>query len=217
LNSASRAGVEVFFEQLREALPRDAIVVTDAGLHQMMLRRYFDVLAPRGLIVPSDFQSMGFGLPAAIGARLASPGRRVIAIVGDGGFAMSGMELLTAVRENIPLTAVVFADGVLNHIRLSQLQRWGASANVTLLNPDFRRFAEAVGARYTKYTGNRSDLDQAVEGAGVSLVEVPLADSAAFHAARAAGLVRGLIRRTTGASRAGLRHRTKLLSGILNR
>jgi acetolactate synthase-1/2/3 large subunit len=217
LNAVSRVAVDVFFEQLRAAIPRDAIVVTDAGLHQMMLRRHFDVLAPRGLIVPSDFQSMGFGMPAAIGARLGSPGRSVLALVGDGGFAMSGMELLTAVRENVALTVVVFADGALNHIRLSQLQRWGAATDVALLNPDFHQFANAVGARYTKYRGLASDLAQALEDGGVSLMEVPLADSGAFQAARAGGLVRGFVRRTTGTSRASLRQHAKRLSEIFIR
>ena len=86
-------------------------MVTDSGLHQGLVRRHFDVLSPRGLITPTDFQSMGFGLPAAIGAKLAAPERPVVAVLGDGGFAMSGMELLTAVREKIPLTVIVFNDG----------------------------------------------------------------------------------------------------------
>ncbi|HKE00613.1 MAG TPA: thiamine pyrophosphate-binding protein, partial [Planctomycetota bacterium] len=60
-----------FFEALRRAAPRDAILVTDSGLHQMLARRWYRVLEPRGLLVPTDFQSMGFGLPAAIGAKLA--------------------------------------------------------------------------------------------------------------------------------------------------
>ena len=67
-----------FIAALRRVLPRNGIVVTDSGLHQGLVRRHFDVLAPRGLILPSDFQSMGFGLPAAIGAKLAAPERRDI-------------------------------------------------------------------------------------------------------------------------------------------
>ena len=63
-----------FFAALRRALPRDGIVCADSGLHQQLLRRHFEVLAPRGLLFPSDYQSMGFGLPAAIGAKLAVPG-----------------------------------------------------------------------------------------------------------------------------------------------
>ena len=65
----------IFSTRWREALPATARLVTDTGLHQVMARRHFDVLAPGGLLCPSDFQSMGFGLAAAIAARLADPSR----------------------------------------------------------------------------------------------------------------------------------------------
>ena len=90
-------------------------------MHQQLLRRHFEVLAPRGLLFPSDYQSMGFGLPAAIGAKLAVPERPVVAVLGDGGFAISGLELLTAVHANLSLTVIVFNDGQLGRIRLEQL------------------------------------------------------------------------------------------------
>ena len=79
---------------LRAALPDDAIVVTDSGYHQMSVRRHYTVRSPRGLIVPTNFQSMGYALPTAIGAALGAPARRVVAVVGDGGMLMSGLELV---------------------------------------------------------------------------------------------------------------------------
>jgi acetolactate synthase-1/2/3 large subunit len=185
-----------FFAALRAALPRDAIVVSDSGLHQMLLRRHFDVLAPRGLIVPSDFQSMGFGIPAAIGAKLAAPERQVVALIGDGGFTMSGLELLSAVREGVRLTVLVFADGALNHIRLSQLQKYGRTSAVTLRNPDYLHFAHAVGARYIKCAPEAErSLRQAIDSDQVSLVEVPVEDSVSFQAARLGGLARSIARK----------------------
>ncbi|HWH51405.1 MAG TPA: thiamine pyrophosphate-binding protein, partial [Gemmatimonadaceae bacterium] len=114
-----------FFAWLRRVLPRDAILVTDSGAHQGMTRRHYEVLAPRGLLFPSDLQSMGYGLPAAIGARIAAPTRPVVALIGDGGFAMSGLELLTAVRERIGMSVIVFNDGQLGQIRLQQLSNYG--------------------------------------------------------------------------------------------
>ena len=98
------------YADLRAALPDDAIVVTDSGYHQMSVRRHYTVRSPHGLIVPTNFQSMGYALPAAIGAALGAPSRRVVAVVGDGGMLMSGLELATAARERIPLTVVVFND-----------------------------------------------------------------------------------------------------------
>jgi acetolactate synthase-1/2/3 large subunit len=205
-----------FFAALRAALPRNGIVVADSGLHQTLLRRHFDVLATRGLLFPSDFQSMGFGLPAAIGARLAAPTRPVVALIGDGGFAMSGLELLTAVREKIPLTVVVFVDGALNRIRLTQLERYGRSAHVDLLNPDFALFAKAVGARYAKCDGDAERvLQRAIASGDVTLVEVHVGDSPAVHAARVQGLARAAVRRVAGPRVAeALRHGARRLRGV---
>ena len=172
-----------FFAWLRRALPRDAILVTDSGAHQGMVRRHYDVLAPRGLIFPSDLQSMGYGLPAAIGARIAAPDRPVVAVIGDGGFAMSGLELLTAVRERIGISVIVFNDGQLGQIRLQQLANYGRGYAVALANPDFGLFAQALGVRYVRY-GDDSDAEvERILGAPEpALIEVVLADSLAMRA-----------------------------------
>src|SRR6185437_11466016 len=119
-----------FFGELRAALPDDALVVTDSGLHQVLARRYFEVRHAHGLLLPTDLQSMGFALPSAIAAKLAAPSRPVVALVGDGGALMSGLELAVAVREKLSLTVVVFNDGYLNQIRMQQLQDCGRGHGV---------------------------------------------------------------------------------------
>lgn len=185
-----------FFSALRRALPRDGIVCADSGLHQQLLRRHFDVLAPRGLLFPSDYQSMGFGLSAAIGAKVAVPERAVVAVLGDGGFAMSGLELLTAVREAISLTVIVFNDGQLGRIRLSQLAASGRTNSVELSNPNFEAFALAVGASYALVNGDAERILRAsIERPGVTLVELRLGDSPGIYAMRACGLARAVARR----------------------
>jgi len=143
-----------FFSWLRTCLNDDAIVVTDSGFHQILTRRYYEVRTPRGLIFPSDFQSMGFGLPAAIGARVAAPERDVIAIVGDGGFLMSGLELMTAQREGLPLAVIVFNDGQLNQIRYQQLSEHGHSHAVRLTNPDYETLAASFRLPYVRFDAN---------------------------------------------------------------
>jgi len=199
VHGVTPANAGAFFTALRRILPRNGIVVTDSGLHQGLVRRHFDVLAPRGLIIPSDLQSMGFGLPAAIGAKLAAPERPVVVVLGDGGFAMSGMELLTAVREKIPLTVIVFNDGRLNLIRLQQFSNFGRSESVDLMNPDFRAFATAVGAQYACVDGNAERvLRNSVNSALVTLVEVKVGDSPAIHLMRTKGLVRETARGALG-------------------
>src|SRR5579871_6792454 len=112
LLSSSRTAAS-FFGALRKAMPRESCLVTDSGQHQIMATRHAQTLVPRGLLIPTDFQSMGFGIPAAIGAKLAMPNRCVVAVVGDGSLAMIGLELATAVREQVKLTVIVFNDGAL--------------------------------------------------------------------------------------------------------
>jgi acetolactate synthase-1/2/3 large subunit len=209
VHGAPDATARGFFAWLRTVLPRDAILVTDSGLHQVLARRYFDVLAPRGLVTPTDFQSMGFGLPAAIGAKLAAPARPVAVLLGDGGFLMSGMELLTAARERIPLLVVVFNDGKLNQIRLQQIENHGRTHAVDLRNPDFELLAGAFGVAYARYGEHRpAELRDALTRPGPTLLEVRLGDSWPLRRVRAASGAKGLIRRLLGPQA------TRLLKGL---
>jgi acetolactate synthase-1/2/3 large subunit len=188
-----------FFGALRRALPSHGILVTDSGLHQSLARRYFEVRSPNGHIFPNDFQSMGYGLPAAIGAKIAAPARPVVAVVGDGGFVMSGMELLTAVREQVPLVVVVFHDGRLNQIRLQQLAEFGREHDVALRTPDFASFARAIGMSYMRLAGDATAaLRTAIASPEPILVEVLVGDSAAIRALQVRGFARQATRRLLG-------------------
>jgi len=184
-----------FFAALRRVLPADAVVVTDSGLHQMLVRRNFEVNATRGLIVPSDFQSMGFGLPAAIGASLAAPRRRVVAIIGDGGLLMSGMDIVTAVEQQLDLKVVVFCDRRLNLIYRQQVERFGHSNGTELPYVDVRALAEAVGCSYARVGDGGLDagLRAALLGPGVSLVEVPVAETLQMYKARVTAVARSVV------------------------
>ncbi len=169
--------IEEFFAALRRAMPDESCLVLDSGLHQMLARRHFRVRSPRSFLLPTDLQAMGFALPAAIGARIARPERPVVALLGDGGFAISGLELLTAVRERVRLTVIVFNDGHFGLIRKQQLGATRHAYGTELHNPDFRQIAEAAGARYVR-TGDDAEesLHRAVASHGVTLVEVVLRD-----------------------------------------
>jgi acetolactate synthase I/II/III large subunit len=185
-----------FFEALGRALPPDSIVVTDSGLHQILTRRYHDVLRPRSLLFPSDFQSMGYGLPAAIGAKVAAPERPVVACVGDGCFLMSGLELLTAIREHVPLVLIVFNDGHLNQIRLRQMQDFGAMPATRLRNPDFKMLANAFGCGYARFEDmTPAQFARMLRSEAVSLVEVTVADSPAIRKTAFAGRAKRSVRR----------------------
>jgi acetolactate synthase-1/2/3 large subunit len=195
LGDTETGSVRAFFQALAAAAGARAIYAADAGLHQALTRRYAVAMQPRGLLCPSDFQSMGFGLPGAIGAALARPEACVIACVGDGGLALSAGELLTAVREGIDLAIVVFSDGQLNLIRRQQVTRFGYESGVRLRNPDYSALAKAVGCSYFPVVGDLTSLAQNVIGTpGVRLVELRLADTPSFHVQQIRSAVRERVR-----------------------
>ncbi|MEA2662461.1 MAG: acetolactate synthase large subunit, partial [Chloroflexota bacterium] len=105
---------------LREALPEDALVSCDVGYNKSVSIQCWPAYAPRTFFVSNGLSTMGYGLPAAIGLKLAHPDRAVACIVGDGGFAMSVAELETAARLGLGLTVVVLADEALQQIKASQ-------------------------------------------------------------------------------------------------
>jgi acetolactate synthase-1/2/3 large subunit len=123
-----------------------ALVVTDVGQHQMWEAQYYHHEAPRSLITSGGLGTMGFALPAAIGARIARPDAEVWAIAGDGGFQMTMAELATIAQEQIDLNIAIINNGFLGMVRQWQQffyeRRYAATP---LLSPDFVKVAEAYG------------------------------------------------------------------------
>jgi acetolactate synthase I/II/III large subunit len=180
-----------FFGALRNAMPRESCLVTDSGQHQILTTRHAQILAPRGLLIPTDFQSMGFGIPAAIGAKLAMPDRCVVAVIGDGGLAMIGLELATAVREKVQLMIVVFNDGALGQIRAQQMGDYGRAFGTELGSIDIPLMAAALGCNYVALDKNdEADLKRAIAAPGVTIVDVPIRDSAAQRSRQVKAYVR---------------------------
>ncbi len=182
-----------FFAALRAALPRESVLGTDSGLHQMLAGEHFRVLAPRGLIVPTNLQSMGFGIGAAIGAAIGDPSRTVVALIGDGGLAMSGLEIATAVREKLRLVVIVFVDGAYGLIRFQQLSSTGRTFATDLGPVDIAALADAVGARHLRLERDaEATLRDAASFDGVTIVEVAVGDSLPMHWMRTKSLARGV-------------------------
>lgn len=174
-----------FFSALRKAMPREAMLVTDTGMHQVLTRRHYDVHSPSGLLFPSDFQSMGFGLPAAIAAKLAVPDRPVVALVGDGSMAINGLELATAKALGISLPVLVFVDGHLNQIRLHQHSDYGRDSGVVLPPLDFHALADAAGVEFRVVDHDPcAHVAWALSLPGPSLLAVPVGDSGAMMRTR---------------------------------
>ncbi|MEJ2542269.1 MAG: thiamine pyrophosphate-dependent enzyme, partial [Gemmatimonadota bacterium] len=194
------------FDMLQTTLGPEAIVVTDSGLHQLLARRYVEVRSPRGLLFPSDFQSMGFGIPAAVGAAVAAPGRPVVAVVGDGGFLMSSPELAVAAREGARLLVLVVRDGHYGLIRAQQVSGYGQVHGTLLPALDPEALSLSLGARFERIGADaRGAFQRAMEHPGVSVLELPVYDSAAFAAHQVKARVREGVHAVAGPAVSGLK------------
>ena len=144
----------------REAAPADAILVTDVGSHKIMAGQVWQAAEPRSVLMTNGLSAMGFGVSAAIGAKLARPDRPVIALVGDGGFAMTATEMRVAADVGAAITVVVFSDRSLNRIELRQ-QLLGLRATATRVGEtDIPALATSLGC-----DGARAESPAALEKA----------------------------------------------------
>jgi acetolactate synthase-1/2/3 large subunit len=142
-----------------------ALVVTDVGQHQMWEAQYYKHDHPRKLITSGGLGTMGFALPAAIGAKVARPESDVWVVVGDGGFQMTLCELATIVQEKLKVNIAIINNGFLGMVR--QWQEFFYERNYAatpLLNPDFARLGEAYGIRSMTVT-ERAQVVPSVQAA----------------------------------------------------
>jgi acetolactate synthase-1/2/3 large subunit len=163
---------------MRRVLPADGILVADVTRLAYILMAEFALDHPRTFLHPAGAVAMGYGIPAALGAKAAFPGRKVVAVVGDGCFMMSGMELASAKQENLAIVVVLINDNCLTLIKATQERRYaGRYIAVDLHNPDFGQFAQAFGVRYWRSDGD-ADFERCFQAAldcdEVALVELRL-------------------------------------------
>ena len=104
-------------EELYRVTNGDAIIVTDVGQHQMWAAQFYPFKRSRQWLTSGGLGTMGFGLPAAMGAQLACPEHQVVAVVGDGGFQMTNQEIITAIQYKIPLKVIIMNNGYLGMVR----------------------------------------------------------------------------------------------------
>ncbi len=122
-----------------------ARATVDAGAHMFPVMSFWPAEEPCGVLISNGLSTMGFGLPAAIGAALLDPSRPVVAFTGDGGILMCLGELRTAARERLPLRIMVFDDGELSLIKIKQVQRGYRTDGVTIGEIDWRALGAALG------------------------------------------------------------------------
>lgn len=176
-------------ETIAAALPPDAIVAGDSSqIVYMALANVLRQSAPHSLLYTPTYATLGYGLPAAIGARVAQPaegGRPVVAVVGDGALMFCVNELVTAVEQRLDLTVVCVDNGGYAEIKQNEVDRGIRPVGVDLVQPDWVALANAFGA-----TGRRADtpdeigsaLAAAIDAGGVQLVHIPQNSGAASAA-----------------------------------
>jgi len=152
---------QYMIEALYEATGGDAIVTSDVGQHQMWAAQYFHFAAPRRWISSGGLGTMGFGLPAAMGAKVGCPDQTVICIAGDGSVQMNMQELSTCTQENIPIKVFIMNNGYLGMVRQWQELFWdGRYSQVDMGQwPDFVKLAEAHGATGFRLEDKHTLLD----------------------------------------------------------
>jgi acetolactate synthase-1/2/3 large subunit len=131
-------------DAVRRAAPRQALVTTDVGSHKLLVGQGWRAYEPRSVLMTNGLSSMGFGVPAAIAAKVADPARPVVAMVGDGGFAMTATEVRLAAALSLPVVFVVFVDGSLNRIELTQRARGIPSTATRIEDVDLVKLAESM-------------------------------------------------------------------------
>ncbi len=170
---------KTLLSELRKLLPEDAIVTTEVGQNQMWSALYFQALKPRTFISSGGLGTMGFGFPAALGAKVACPNRAVVDIAGDGSFIMTEQELASSVTENIPVTVIVLNNSVLGMV--AQWQRALYKKRYMAVNlgktPDFVKLAEAYGAqgfRVGSVTEFQKAVKEALKSKVTTVIDVPI-------------------------------------------
>lgn len=175
-----------FFRTLEKHTDSNTITVLDDGHHTFLAAELWTVKHGADLIPPTDFNAMGYAVPAAIGAKFGTPDRYVQAIVGDGCFRMSCMELITASSNNLGVVIYVFTDGELRQISATQSVPYNKKVCTILPNINVQGVAQATGCKYLRLDPTGGDakmgsvMDQAASIASHGhpvIVEVPLDSS----------------------------------------
>ena len=164
--------------EINKIMDDDTIITTDVGQNQMWAMHYLKIQRPRQLISSGGMGTMGFGLPSAIGAKIARPEKKVMAITGDGGLLMVIQELATAVAEDISVVICLLNNGWLGMVKQWQNLFWNERYSGTALygsNPNFVKLAEAFGAKGI-HVERPSEIggafEQAFASGGVCLVDI---------------------------------------------
>lgn len=179
---------ERILADLRSVMPRDAILTSDVGWNKNGVAQQFDILTPGSILIPGGFATMGFGPPAAIGAKMAAPERTVISLVGDGGFGQNPAMLATAVAENTPVIWIIMNNNAYGTIAGLQKANYGLTHGTTFpkaasgeeQTPDYAAIARAYGCdglRVASAAGFKPALAAAIASGRPTVIDVAMVNN----------------------------------------
>lgn len=153
------------------------VVVTDVGQHQMLTAQFFNFNEPKKFITSGGLGTMGFGLPASMGAQLANPDSLVLNITGDGSFQMNLQELATCREHNIPIKIIIMNNSYLGMVRQMQEKIYSNRYQVEMINPDFTKIAEAYDLLAIRVTTSEElipALDKVISHKGTAIIDIAI-------------------------------------------
>lgn len=162
---------------VRTVMGREDIVTLDNGIYKLWFSRQYRTYAPNTLLLDNTLATMGAGLPSAMTAKLLNPFRRVLAVCGDGGFMMNSQELITCVKENIPVVVLIVNDNAYGFIEWKQQNMGLPDYGMKLQNPDFVKYAESYGAlglRVESADDLKVKLEMAFQSNRPTLIDCPI-------------------------------------------
>ncbi len=161
----------------RQVMGKEDILISDVGAHKIWVARMYPAYKPNTVIISNGFASMGIALPGAIAAKLVYPEKKVLALVGDGGFLMNVQELETACRLGTRFVCLIFNDGGYGLIDWKQIREFGKPFGTSFNNPDFVKLAESFGAKGYRI-GKAKELipvlEEAFSQAVPSIIDCPV-------------------------------------------
>lgn len=162
---------------LRAVLKEEDIVISDVGAHKMWMARMYHTYEPNTCLISNGLASMGIAVPGAIGAKLAHPERTVVAVCGDGSFQMTGSELETAKRLNLPIIVLLWRDDGYGLIEWHQMKKFKRASHIKFGNPDFVQLASSYGFeafQIKEAEELRSTLEKAIAMNKPVLIDCPV-------------------------------------------
>ena len=205
-----------FFESLQKFTSADTRFIVDDGKHTYLAAELLEVDKARHFVSPTDFNCMGFCVPAAVGAKLMNPNSQVVGIVGDGAFLMTGMEMLTAQMYEQAIVYFIFHDGELGQISQFQKVPLNRTTATTIGNINIRGVADACGANYF-FIGNDNEIDKVLKEAfeTADKLKNPVVVDIAIDYSKKTNMTKGVIKTNLG--RFSFQEKVRFISRALKR